>query len=133
MGIAISEGYIDSVDQPVIDFFPERTAANLDANKKAMTLEHLLTMTSGLECQDSYMYLWSGLNQMMESDDWIQFMIDIPMVEEPGTRFEYCNGASFLLSAIIQQNTEMNTLDFAHEHLFGPLGISDVELSLIHI
>lgn len=129
VGIAISEGYIDSVDQPVIDFFPERTAANLDANKKAMTLEHLLTMTSGLECQDSYMYLWSGLNQMMESDDWIQFMIDIPMVEEPGTRFEYCNGASFLLSAIIQQNTEMNTLDFAHEHLFGPLGISDVEWS----
>ncbi|MFC1507246.1 serine hydrolase domain-containing protein [Thermoproteota archaeon] len=126
VGIAIDKGYIDSVDQPVIDFFPERTAANLDVNKKAMTLEHLLTMTSGLECQDSYLYRWSGLNQMMESDDWVQFMIDIPMVEEPGTRFEYCNGASFLLSAIIQQTTGMNTLDFAHEHLFGPLGIYDV-------
>jgi CubicO group peptidase (beta-lactamase class C family) len=126
VGIAIDEGYIDSVDQPVLDFFPERTAANLDANKKAMTLEHLLTMTSGLECQDSYLYQWSGLNQMKESDDWVQFMIDIPMVEEPGTRFEYCNGASFLLSAIIQQTTGMNTLDFAHEHLFGPLGIYDV-------
>ncbi|MCW4043535.1 MAG: beta-lactamase family protein [Candidatus Bathyarchaeota archaeon] len=129
VGVAIGEGYIDSVDQPVIDFFPERTAANLDANKKAMTLEHLLTMTSGLECQDSYKYQWRGLNQMMESDDWVQFMIDIPMVEKPGTRFEYCNGASFLLSAIIQQTTEMNTLDFAHEHLFGPLGIYDVTWS----
>jgi CubicO group peptidase (beta-lactamase class C family) len=100
IGIAIDEGYIESVDQPVLDFFPERTGANLDANKKAMTLEHLLTMTSGLECQDSYLYRWSGLTQMMESDDWVQFMIDIPMAEESGTRFEYCNGASFLLSAM---------------------------------
>jgi CubicO group peptidase (beta-lactamase class C family) len=54
-------------------------------------------------------------------------MLDLPMAEEPGTHFEYCNGASFLLSAIIQEATGMSALDFAKEHLFGPLGISDVE------
>ena len=129
VGIAIDEGYIEGVDQLVLDFFPERTAANLDAEKEAMTLEDALTMSTGLECRDSYLYRWLGLNQMRRSQDWVQFMLDLPMAEEPGTRFEYCNGASFLLSAIIQETTGMNALAFANEHLFGPLGIIDVEWS----
>jgi len=127
VGIAIDKGYIESVDQPVLDFFPERTAANLDANKETMTLENVLTMATGLECRDSYLYRWRGINQMRQSEDWIQFMLDLPMAEEPGSRFEYCNGASFLLSAIIQETAGLNALAFANEHLFGPLGIIDVE------
>ena len=127
IGIAIEQGYIESVKQPVLNFFPERTAANLDANKEAMTLEHILMMASGLGCQDSYLYRWRGLNQMRQTDDWVQFMLDLPMTEPPGTRFEYCNGASFLLSAIIQETTGMSASAFAEAHLFGPLGISDVE------
>jgi CubicO group peptidase (beta-lactamase class C family) len=126
IGIAIDKGYIKDVNQPVLDFFKKRDAKNLDANKKAMTLEHLLTMTAGLECRDSYLYNYRGLRQMIASDDWVQFMIDLPMAEAPGTRFEYCNGASFLLSAILQEQTGMNALTFANKHLFGPLGISDV-------
>lgn len=127
IGIAIDKGHIEGVDQPVLDFFPERTAANLDANKQAMTLEHVLTMATGLECRDSYLYRWRGLRQMERSKDWIQFMLDLPMAEEPGTRFEYCNGASFLLSAIIHETTGISALAFANEHLFGPLGITDVQ------
>jgi CubicO group peptidase (beta-lactamase class C family) len=129
VGISIDKGYIEGVDQPILDFFPERAAANLDANKEAMTLEHVLTMATGLKCEDSYLYRWRGLNQMEQSEDWVQFMLDLPMAEQPGTRFEYCNGASFLLSAIVQETTGMNALAFANEHLFGPLGIIDVEWS----
>lgn len=129
IGIAIDKGYIESVDQPVPGIFPKRTAANLDAAKEAMTLEHVLTMATGLECRDSYLYRWRGLRQMEQSEDWVQFMLDLPMAEAPGSRFEYCNGASFLLSAIIQQTTGMTALAFAEEHLFGPLGITDVEWS----
>lgn len=125
-GIAIDKGYIKGVTQPVLDFFPERVAENLEANKKAMTLEHLLTMTTGLECRDSHLYNWRGLYQMEASDDWVKFILDLPMVEAPGTRFEYCNGASFLLSAIVQKQTGMNTLSFAEKHLFNHLGISDI-------
>jgi CubicO group peptidase (beta-lactamase class C family) len=127
VGIAIDEGYIESVEQPILDFFPERTAANLDPNKEAMTLGHVLTMSTGLKCEDSYAYRWSGLYQMKRSKDWVQFILDLPMAEEPGTRFEYCNGASFLLSAIIQETTGVSASTFAEEQLFGPLGISDVE------
>jgi CubicO group peptidase (beta-lactamase class C family) len=127
VAIAVDKGYVDGVDQPVLSFFPERTAANLDADKEAMTLEHVLTMATGLECRDSYLYRWRGLRQMEGSEDWVQFMLDLSMAEEPGTRFEYCNGASFLLSAIVQQTAGMNALAFAQEHLFGPLGITDVD------
>ncbi len=126
VGIAIDKGYIKSVDQPILEFFPGITPANLDDNKRAITLEHLLTMTTGLEFQDSFRYRWRGLLKMMKSPDWVRYILDLPMSEAPGTRFEYCNGASFLLSAIIQKTTGMRTLDFAKKHLFGPLGIEDV-------
>ena len=55
----------------------------------------------------------------------MQFTLDTPMSEVPGTRFNYCCGASHLLSAIVQETTDMTTLDFARTHLFGPLGIPD--------
>ncbi len=129
VGIAIDQGYIEGLQQPVLSFFPQRTIANRDVNKEAMTLEHLLTMTTGFQCQDSYLYRWSGLNQMRESEDWVQFVLDLPMEGEPGERFEYCNGASFLLSGIIQETTGLSANEYAEEHVFGPLGISDFDWS----
>ena len=123
VGVAVDKGYIKDVSQPVLHFFPKRVAKNLDADKEAMTLENLLTMTTGLECRDSFLYSWRGLNDMRVSGDWVQFMIDLPMAEAPGTYFEYCNGATFLLSAILQIQTGMTTLSFAEKHLFAPLGI----------
>lgn len=124
VGIAIDEGYIESVQQPVLDFFPERTVANVDANKEAMTVEDLLTMRSGFECINQPTEV--TLFQMMESPDWIQFTLDLPMAEEPGTRFVYCSSNVHLLSTIIRETTGMGALSFAQEHLFEPLGISDV-------
>lgn len=126
IGIAIDKGYIESVKTPVLEFFPGRTAANLDENKKNMTLEHLLTMSSGFQARDSYLYNWQGLAKMRASYDWTQYMLDLPMAKAPGTKFDYSNGVSFLLSAILQESTGINALDFAREHLFGPLGIHNI-------
>ena len=127
VGIAIDQGVIESVQQSVLDFFPEWTVANRSAQKEAMTLEDLLTMSTGFQCQDSYLYRWRGLQELRQSRDWVQFVLDLPMLAEPGTRFEYCNSASFLLSAIIQETTDVSALEFAQVHLFAPLGISDVD------
>jgi CubicO group peptidase (beta-lactamase class C family) len=124
VGIAIDKGYIESVHQPVLDFFPERTVANVDTNKEKMTVEHLLTMRSGLECINQPTEV--TLFRMMESPDWIQFTLDLPVKEEPGTRFVYCSSNVHLLSTIISKTTGMNALAFAREHLFEPLGISNV-------
>ena len=63
---------------------------------------------------------------MMASPDWVQFALDLPMGTEPGTLYNYCNLNPHLLSAIIQETTGMSALAFAQEHLFGPLGVSDV-------
>jgi hypothetical protein len=126
VGIAVDKGFIKNVDQPILDFFPEITPAELNADKRAITIEHLLTMAPGLQCRDSYRYDWRGLSEMRQSADWTKFMLDLPMAEAPGTRFEYCNGASFLLSAIIQKATGIKTLEFAEKHLFSHLGITDV-------
>jgi len=126
VGIAIEEGHIEGVEQPLLGFFPGRTIAHRGARKESIALEHVLTMSSGLLCRDSYLYRWRGLNEMQQSNDWVQYVLDLPMAEEPGTHFEYCNGGSFLLSAIVQEATGQTALEYAQEHLFGPLGISDV-------
>jgi CubicO group peptidase (beta-lactamase class C family) len=117
IGIAIQEGYINSVDDPVLDFFPERTFENEDALKRSITLEHLLTMSSGLE--------WD-FDEMVSTRDWVQYVLDQPMYIEPGTEFYYSSGNAHVLSAIIQEASGMNTRDFAQLYLFDPLGISDI-------
>ena len=126
IGIAIDKGYIKNIDQPVVEIFSDRDILNLNDLKNSVTLENLLTMASGLKCRDSYLYGWVGIQEMMDSNDWAQYVLDLPMSEAPGEKFEYCNGVSYLLSVIIQQSTDMKTLEFANKNLFGPLGITDV-------
>ena len=72
IGIAIDKGFIRNVKEPVLGFFPSLTPAESSPSKRALMLEHLLIMASGLECQDSYRYGWRGLYEMQQSEDWIQ-------------------------------------------------------------
>jgi len=127
VGIALDRGYIKDIRQPVLSFFPRKTIANLDKRKKAITLQHLLTMSSGIKCRDSYRYGYVGYREMLNSHDWIKHVLNLPMETSPGQTFNYCNGVSHLLSGILQNATNMTTLDFAKQHLFTPLGITDVE------
>jgi CubicO group peptidase (beta-lactamase class C family) len=120
IGIAIDKGDIAGVDERVIDFFPDREIANLDDWKRQLTIEHLLTMTSGLGLDDI-----EDSEGMQESSDWVQFALDLPMSHEPGTWWNYHQPTAFLLSAIISQATGTSLLEFAREHLFTPLGIRD--------
>ncbi len=124
IGMAIDRGLIKDVSQPVLDLFADRTAANLDDRKRAMTLEHLLMMESGLECINSPTEV--TLFRMIGSSDWVQFMLDLPMTDAPGARFAYNSGAVHLLSALIRKSSGMKALDFARRSLFEPLGIGDV-------
>ncbi len=127
IGIAIKEGFIDNVNQHVIDFFPDMTIENLDARKESMTLKHVLTMTTGLdwnEWNNSYEDPTNMYNQMFGSSNPIQFFLNLPMVSDPGTHWVYTTGASHLLSAIIQKVTNMTTREFAQEYLFDPLNMT---------
>lgn len=127
VGIALKEGQIKSLDQPVLDFFPERQFANTDERKKAMTLHHLLDMTSGLDWNEPMSSSrFPSIVALERSRDWVKFILDHPMIRDPGTAFDYNSGNPHLLSAILSKVTGRSALDYAREKLFGPLGIEDV-------
>ncbi|NHJ46934.1 MAG: serine hydrolase [Asgard group archaeon] len=121
MGIAIEEGYISSVNEYVLDFFSDRTIANVDSRKEAMTIEHLLLMSTGFAYpgDDAIWGSW------MSASDQVQYILDLPMATDPGAIYNYDTGGSHLISAIIQEATGMNTSDFADQYLFNKLGISN--------
>jgi CubicO group peptidase (beta-lactamase class C family) len=126
IAIALKNGLLDSVDHRVLEFFPDRKIATLDDKKQAMTIQHLLNMTSGLEWKERLDdSVPVSLQAMERSPDWQQFILDQPMAREPGTAFEYSSGNSHLLSAIVNRLTG-SALDYAKAQLFDPLGITDL-------
>jgi WD40 repeat protein/CubicO group peptidase (beta-lactamase class C family) len=131
IGIAIDQGYITDVQQKVLDFFPDMNFLNVDSRKEAMTIEHLLTMRTGLdwpEMDTGYDSSEDLADQMLHSNNSVQYILDKPMVAAPGEVWEYCSGATHLLSAIIQRTTGQTTLEFAQKNLFTPLGIDPSEI-----
>jgi CubicO group peptidase (beta-lactamase class C family) len=123
VGIAISKHQLE-LRRPLTSVFSGRTITNLDERKKRVTIEHLLTMTSGLDCHAERGEI--TLSQMMQSANWIQFMLDLPMRDEPASHFEYCSGGMHLLSGAITKATGLSALEFARHELFEPLGITNV-------
>ncbi len=122
VGIAIEEGLISGVDQPLVSFFTDYDFANQSQEKDVMTLEDVLTMRAGLswdEGMPSYQALYY-------SKDWIQDMLDRPVVDKPGTVFDYCSGCSHLLTAVLEKVTEDSLRDYAQRKLFDPIGMVDV-------
>ncbi|MFW9831222.1 MAG: serine hydrolase domain-containing protein, partial [Candidatus Thorarchaeota archaeon] len=127
IGIATSQGYLD-INDHVVDFFSDLTIDNLDSRKQAITIAHLLSMTSGLPW-DEWSYPYGNPNndwdQMTSSSNWVQFVLDRPMDYTPGTHWIYNTGGSHLLSAILARATNISTLTFAETNLFSPLGIQN--------
>jgi CubicO group peptidase (beta-lactamase class C family) len=129
IGIAIDKGFIQSVDEKVCDFFPGY--ANLcDEGKKRITLEHLLTMTSGLQWNEMEVPLSDTHNDLIQLflvPDPIGYILAKPIVSEPGTDWYYSGGNTNLLGEVIREATGLRMDDFAAQYLFAPLGITDYE------
>jgi hypothetical protein len=125
-GIAITRGDFKApLSTPVMHYFDESTVKNLDDRKRHMTIENLLTMTSGLDWNEDVAYADpSNPSDLMEaSEDWIQFVIDRPMIAVPGTVFEYSSGDAELLAHIFRKETHIDIEEYANAYLFQPLGI----------
>ncbi len=115
-GLAVEEGVLE-LDQPIAEALPE--AADLDdPRKQAITVRHLLTMTSGLESTS-----FGNYGSWVASRNWVRAALARPLQAEPGTRFSYSTGGTHLLSATLSRAAGRSTHDFAREHLFDPLGI----------
>jgi CubicO group peptidase (beta-lactamase class C family) len=124
VGIAIDKGLLRSVDEPVVSLLPGAAAAALDPRKQRLTIAHLLTMTSGLDC--GFEPGEQQLAAMRKSEDWAAFALALPMRAAPGARYAYCSCNNHLLSAVLSAQTGESALTFARKHLFEPLGIREV-------
>jgi CubicO group peptidase (beta-lactamase class C family) len=127
IGIAIDQGKIPDVNVKVLDYFKGQEIKHADEWKQSMTLENILTMKAGFWWDES-IPIEDPRNPTMHmeySDDWVDYVINLPMDKEPGTLFLYNNGASHLLSYILKEATGMYMDEFAEEYLFGPLGVTD--------
>jgi CubicO group peptidase (beta-lactamase class C family) len=120
VGIAIKNGLIADVDEPVLKFFPAFDTSGIDARKRNLTIEHLLTMRSGLDIGEG----GTNSNLYTTTSNWVNVTLSLPMVSSPGTQFRYSSMNTHLLSAILTRATGMSTYQFAESNLLAPLSIS---------
>lgn len=124
-GIAIDKGFIKDKAETVLSYFPDYTFKNLTDDKKQITIENLLTNQSGLDCDVSNPKAEGNETAMNYSDDWIQFTLDLPMVDVPGGKGMYCSGNPITLGKVIERATKMPLPEFAKQTLFKDLGIKN--------
>jgi CubicO group peptidase (beta-lactamase class C family) len=118
VGLAIHDGLIEGVDQPIATYFERHIPATDDPRKREITIGHLLSMQSGLERTSGAFY-----GRWVTSPDWVRYAITRPVVAEPGGPRLYSTGNSHLLSAILTQATGRSTWAYMRDRLAEPLGI----------
>ena len=125
-GIEVQEGLLDSVDHPIVDLFADEHISIVDDAKKAITVQNMLDMTSGIAWSEDAYTPDETIVRMYKAPDITEFVLSQPMSDPPGARFYYNGGNPYVLSALITKKTGRDALDFARDELFKPLGISSV-------
>jgi len=127
IGIAIDQGLIDGVSACVVPSFDRYAPLDwLDERKSAMTLDDLLTMRGGLDADDWDPSSPGAEETMLEASDWIEHSLNLPMAQTPGTTWVYAGACPMLLVGVLETASGGDVFDFATEHLFGPLGITNL-------
>lgn len=118
IGIALDKGYIKSIDQKVLDFFPDYEVKKREKTIQTITLRNLLTMTA------PYKYKFNPYIKYFTSDDWVKFSLDLLGGKGKTGKFRYAPliGPD-IMSGILGKAAGQSVLDFAQENLFAPLGI----------
>jgi CubicO group peptidase (beta-lactamase class C family) len=123
VGIALAKGYLNSLEQTVLSFFPDYASAVRDERMGAVTLRHLLTMSAGFANEVDE----PGVaERWYNSDNPTRFTLAQPLQSAPGHAMQYSNMDAHLLSSVLTRATGMTALDFAKRFLFTPLGIQRV-------
>jgi CubicO group peptidase (beta-lactamase class C family) len=124
-GIAVDKGLIKGVNEKLYTFYPQ-DSAHFSGSKKNITLQNLLTMSSGLEWNENdipYGNITNDIIQLFIVPDPLKYILSKPLKEEPGTKFYYNGGGTNLLGNIVQRTSGLRLDDFAQKYLFDPLGI----------
>ena len=128
-GIALSEGAVPPVDTPLLDHFPQYADLRDGSQREDITIAHALTMQMGTQWDESLPYTDPRNSEiaMERAEDRYRFVLDRPMVAEPGTTWTYSGGAVALIAKLIADGTGQDIDQFAQTRLFGPLGIENYE------
>ncbi|NVN18899.1 serine hydrolase [Muricauda sp. HICW] len=123
IGIAIDDGLIKSAEEKLYDFIPEAYKYTKDSLKANITLQHLLTMSSGLDVNNKAAedYYQNPNN----SDNWLKTVLEAPMVRAPGTYLDYGSANPFLLGICLSEHLKTPLETYMDEKLFEPLGITN--------
>jgi CubicO group peptidase (beta-lactamase class C family) len=117
VGVALGEGKIKSLDEPVGNYLPE-----FKTGKKArITIRHLLTMSGGLSWDESYSSLFSVTTRGYYGRDLRGLVAGLEAIEEPGVQFSYRSGDTQLLSFVVESATGQRVSDYAAEKLWRPM------------
>ena len=128
-GIALEQGLVPTLDTPILGVFVEYADLASDPERMKRTVEHALTMTLGMEWDETRPYTDPENSEIaMElADDRYRYILERPLVSDPGTKWAYSGGATALIGEIIKRGTGKTLPDFAGEALFGRLGIETFE------
>jgi CubicO group peptidase (beta-lactamase class C family) len=117
VGMALDQGYLSSVDQKMIDFFPEVAGQITDPRKERITIRHLLQMRAGYPWEETDPKFWDGLL----SGHYPPLIEEFPLVNDPGNGFNYSNLSSNWLGIILARAFGKDLKSYAQENLFLPL------------
>lgn len=134
VGIAIQNGYLDNEQALMQGFFPKEDFPSVDWSneKSAISIHHLLTMSSGLDAIDFGLNRTSYANEgaYQSQTDWTSYILQAPMVSPPGEAANYGSANPHLVGAILATVVEEELAFFLHKHLFGPLNFEQYRLQI---
>jgi len=127
LGIAIDKGFIKHEKEKLLPYFNSKypEISNMDVRKKEITIENFLMYRHGMDCENNNPKSLGNEQSMMQSEDWVKYTLDLPMLIEPGKIASYCTGCALTIANLIEIATADNIEDFAKKNLFQPLGISN--------
>lgn len=128
VGIAHGEGKIQSLDQPVVQWFPEYPELDVP-DRRRVTLAHILSMTSGFEWNEDVPYNDPRNDEIRMTQDSqpLRYALSRPFAVDPGSDFTYNGGLTQVMAAVLVRATKTSLQEYARTKLFEPLGITDVE------
>lgn len=131
-GEVLNNRLANQIDTPIFRFFPEYDEI-FDANptKREITIEHLLNMTAGLVWNESLTPIdedRNNLAQLLETDDYVRYVLSQPLEAPPGRRFSYNSGCNIILLTLMDKLIDESLRDYFEQRVFSPLGIEDYQV-----
>jgi CubicO group peptidase (beta-lactamase class C family) len=129
-GVALADGKVPPPEAKLYPQFPEYADLAHEPSRGRLTIAHVLSMTLGLEWDEvtfPYSDPRNSETRMDAAPDRYRFILNRPIVSEPGVKWTYCGGATALLGRLIAKGTGQSLIDFARKAMFAPMRLGPTD------